>query len=236
MKTAQHIAIVTGGNRGIGFEICRKLVRRGIRVILTAREQADGQRAASQLIAESLPVEFHQLDVTDSKSVAQLGVFAKNVLRRVDILVNNAGIFIDKDQTAMTVPSETIRKTLETNVLGMWQVSQAIIPLMKAHNYGRVVNLSSGLGQLAFMEDGLYPSYRLSKTGVNALTRMFAGELKGTNVLVNAVCPGWVRTRMGGENAERSVEQGADAPVWLAMLPDGGPTGGLFRDREPIPW
>ncbi len=236
MKTAQKIAIVTGGNRGIGFEVCRQLAQQDIRVLLTARDEADGRRAAAQLKAEGLPVECYQLDVAAPSSVARLAAFATNMLQQVDILVNNAGVFIDNDQTALGAHLSIVRKTLETNVLGMWQVSQAIIPLMQAQGAGRVVNLSSGLGQLTFMEDGRYPGYRLSKTGVEALTRMLAGELKGTNILVNAVCPGWVRTRMGGENAERSVAEGAATPVWLATLPDGGPTGLLFRDREPIPW
>jgi NAD(P)-dependent dehydrogenase (short-subunit alcohol dehydrogenase family) len=157
----------------------------------------------------------------------------------LEILVNNAGILIDPlDPAAGSVfhtKVDTLRRTYETNVYGPLQLCQALIPLMQVRGYGRVVNISSGMGQLSEMNGG-YPGYRLSKTALNALTRIFADELKGTNILVNSVCPGWVRTDMGGPKASRSVEEGVYTIVWLATLPSGSPTGQFFRDRQPIPW
>jgi NAD(P)-dependent dehydrogenase (short-subunit alcohol dehydrogenase family) len=152
------------------------------------------------------------------------------------VLVNNAGIMIDPPGTRFLESKlDTYRDTLETNLFGPLQLSQAVVPLMKANRYGRIVNLSSGLGQLAEMGAGT-SAYRISKAALNALTRIVSSEFKDDDILVNSVCPGWVRTRMGGDNAPRSPEEGADTAVWLAMLPKGGPTGGFFRDRQPIPW
>ncbi len=231
-----RIAVVTGGNRGIGLEICRQLGRLGLEVVLTARDEVKGHAAAKQLDAEGLDVSFQQLDVTDPASVQQ---FTKDMLRYfkgIDVLVNNAAILPDEKQPALAVDLDVVRNTLETNVLGVWRLCQSIVPIMLKQHYGRVVNLSSGYGQLSEMDAANAPAYRLSKTAVNALTRLVAAECAGTNVLVNAVCPGWVRTDMGGPGAERPVEKGAETPVWLATLPDGGPTGALFRDRQPIAW
>ena len=154
-------------------------------------------------------------------------------------MVNNAAIALDfTGESAGSIfkaKISTIQQTIETNVYGPLLICQALIPLMQINNYGRVVNVSSGAGQLQDMQSG-YPAYRMSKTALNSLTRMFASELEGTNILVNSVCPGWVKTDMGGPNAPRTTEQGADTIVWLATLPDEGPTGGFFRDREAIAW
>jgi NAD(P)-dependent dehydrogenase (short-subunit alcohol dehydrogenase family) len=236
MDTAQRIGVVTGGNRGIGFEICRQLAGKGINVVLTARSAKQGELAAKTLQAESLNVIFHPLDVTDAGSIEALARHMDSTHGRCDILVNNAGIVVNGGGTSvLKEPMDAVRKTLETNVYGPLQLMQALVPLMRKNRYGRIVNLSSGLGQLTDMGDG-YPAYRLSKTGINALTRMFAAATEGANILVNSVCPGWVRTDMGGRNATSSVEQGADTAVWLATLGDGGPTGGLFRERKRVPW
>ncbi len=154
------------------------------------------------------------------------------------MLVNNAGIYIDyqaDSNSILNAKVDTLRQTIETNVYGVLQITQALIPLMKEQNYGRIVNVSSGMGQLNDMQGGS-PGYRVSKTALNALTRIFASELKGTNILVNSVCPGWVKTDMGGSEAPRTPEQGVDTIVWLATLPDGSATGGFFRDRQPIDW
>ena len=151
--------------------------------------------------------------------------------------MNNAGILIDESDLPSETNPKTIRTTLETNLLGPWRLCQALIPLMKRNEYGRIVNVSSGAGALSEMSGSLYaPAYSISKTALNALTIMLASELRGSNILVNAVCPGWVRTDMGGTSAPRSVEEGADTAVWLATLPDNGPTGGFFRDRTRIEW
>lgn len=239
MSATKRVAVVTGANRGIGFETCRQLAKREIRVILTSRDQAKGKAAAEKLQAEGLDVSYYPVDVADSESIERLAQFIKSEFGRLDILVNNAGVSLDStatpDGSIFNLKISTLHKTLETNTFGPLLLCQALIPLMKEHNYGRVVNVSSGAGQLSDMNTG-YPSYRISKTALNAVTRIFGNELKGTNILVNSVCPGWVKTDMGGSNAPRTLEQGTDTIVWLATLPDDGPTSGFFRDREPIPW
>lgn len=178
---------------------------------------------------------FHQLDVTDTRSIDRFARFAEETLKRTDVLVNNAGVSLDDGYSGFDVPLETLTVTLQTNLYGPLILSQRLIPLMKMNDYGRIVNLSSGMGQLTSMGGG-YPAYRISKAALNALSAVLARELSETNILVNSMCPGWVRTDMGGSHAPRSVEEGADTAVWLATLPDGGPTGGFFRDRRRIPW
>ncbi|MBD2541729.1 SDR family oxidoreductase [Coleofasciculus sp. FACHB-SPT36] len=235
----KKVAIVTGANRGLGFETCRQLAKRDIQVILTSRDEAKGKAAVEKLQAEGLEVVSHPLDVTSAESIEHLAQFIRNQFGRLDILVNNAGIardpLGDPEGSIFNTEVSTIRETMETNLHGPLMLCQALIPLMKEHQYGRVVNVSSGAGQLSDMNTG-FPAYRISKTALNALTRIFANELEGTNILVNSVCPGWVRTDMGGPNATRSVEQGVDTIMWLATLPDDGPTSGFFRDRQPIDW
>lgn len=234
MNNENTIAVVTGANRGIGFEICRQLARRGIQVIMSSRDEAKGEAAQQKLANQGLGVAYHQLDVTDSESIQRLANDIRQQYGRLDILINNAGILIDQ-RGVLDTDFDTVRTTMETNVYGPWRLAQALVPLMKSQQYGRIVNLSSGMGQLSDMGSGS-PAYRMSKTALNALTGMLATELRQTNILVNSMCPGWVRTDMGGAGAPRSVEQGADTAVWLATLPDGGPTGGFFRDREATPW
>ena len=232
----KRLAVVTGGNRGIGYEICRQLARKGLRVLLTSRDAEKGRAAQKKLEKEGLDVLHHQLDVANPASVAALAGCIESEYARVDVLVNNAGISVDKRSTSvLREKEETFRVTLETNFYGPLRMCQALVPLMQKNHYGRVVNLSSGFGQLDDMGDGT-PAYRVSKTALNALTRMVAKAVEGDNILVNSMCPGWVRTDMGGAGAPRTVEQGAETAVWLAMLPHDGPTGGFFRDKKPIPW
>jgi NAD(P)-dependent dehydrogenase (short-subunit alcohol dehydrogenase family) len=240
MSETGRIAVVTGGNRGIGFETCRQLAKRGLRVILAARDEARGRAAADRLRREGLEVEFAPLDVSDDASV---GTFARHVekeLGRVDVLVNNAGIMIDEAEGGgggtpgvARARIETLRRTMEVNVYGALRVTQALLPLMP-RNDARIINVSSGMGQLSDMNGG-WPAYRISKTALNALTRILADELRGTGIKVNSICPGWVKTDMGGPGATRTPEEGADTIVWLATARDT-PTGGFFRDRKPIPW
>jgi NAD(P)-dependent dehydrogenase (short-subunit alcohol dehydrogenase family) len=232
----KRIAVVTGGNKGIWFEICRQLAGEGVRVLLTSRDAARGNSAAGNLRAQKLDVLFHPLDVDSDDSVSAFREYLKKEHGRVDVLINNAGILADKHSTSiLKAPLDVFRATLETNFFGALRMCQALVPIMRRGHYGRIVNLSSGLGQLSDMGDGT-PAYRVSKTALNALTRMVATATDGEDILVNSVCPGWVRTDMGGPEAARSVDKGAETAVWLAMLPHGGPTGGFFRDREPIPW
>jgi NAD(P)-dependent dehydrogenase (short-subunit alcohol dehydrogenase family) len=238
MTTTQKVAVVTGGNRGLGFEASRQLAKKGYQVILTSRDEAKGKAAAQKLQAEGLNVIFHPLDVTNDESSQQLANFIRQQFGKLDVLVNNAAIYIDSQTSGNSVfdaKIDTLRQTTETNVYGVLRVTQALIELMKKQNYGRIVNVSSGAGQLTDMGSG-YPAYRISKTALNALTRIFSNELQGTNILVNSVCPGWVKTDMGGPNAPRTPEQGVDTIVWLATLPDGSATGGFFRDRQSIDW
>lgn len=237
MTAEKKIAVVTGANRGLGLETSRRLAAAGIKVILTSRSPAQGEAAAHRLREQALDVEYHPLDVTDDASVRDLAAFIQERFGRLDILVNNAGIYIDpsgdEDSSVFRTEVEVVQRTMDTNTFGALRVMQHLIPLMQGR--GNVVNVASGMGQLAEME-GRYTAYRISKTALNALTRIFADELGEAQVKVNSVCPGWVRTDMGGPDAPRSVEEGADTIVWLATLPPDGPSGGFFRDRTRIPW
>jgi NAD(P)-dependent dehydrogenase (short-subunit alcohol dehydrogenase family) len=227
-----RVALVSGGNRGIGLEICRQLAARGITVILGSRDEESGRTAADGLSGD---VVVHQLDVADEQSVARLASFVEEEFGRLDILVNNAGIANDEGQRGIDADLDRVREALEANLLGAWRLCEVAIPFMKEGAYGRIVNISTGLAALEDMGGGS-PAYRVSKTALNALTRILASELRGSGILVNSVCPGWVQTDMGGSGAPRPVEEGADTPVWAATLPNNGPTGGFFRDRRPIPW
>jgi NAD(P)-dependent dehydrogenase (short-subunit alcohol dehydrogenase family) len=232
----QKIAVVTGANRGLGFETSRQLAKQGIQVILTSRDEAKGKSAVEKLQSEGLNVLYCQLDVADANSVRNLAEFIRDRFGYLDILVNNAGKLIDSwTASVFDTKISTLQETIETNLYGPFYLCQALIPLMKVHKYGRVVNVSSGAGQLSDMQSG-YPAYRMSKTALNALTRILANELQGKNILINSVCPGWVKTDMGGSNATRTVEEGVETIVWLATLSDGSPSGLFWRDRQPIDW
>lgn len=235
MKREPPVALVTGANRGMGLETCRALAQRGYQVILTSRDQQLGQQAAQPFVQQGLSVTSFALDVTNEGSIQHLQRVLEERFGGVDVLVNNAAIYPDKGRSVLEVEPETFRATMETNFYGPLRLCQAWVPGMITRGYGRVVNVSSRAGQLSAMGD-FAPAYSASKAALNALTRMVADAARGSNVLVNAVDPGWVRTRMGGPAASRSVELGADTIVWLATLPDGGPTGGFFHDRQPIPW
>jgi NAD(P)-dependent dehydrogenase (short-subunit alcohol dehydrogenase family) len=236
----EQIALITGSNRGIGFETAKQLAMKKIQVILTFRNSANGEAAVRKLAKDGVKkVVSIELDVSNQVSVDKLSDEVEKSFGRLDILVNNAAILIDKDNvTASNADLETVKATLETNLIGAWRMCKAFIPLMKKNSFGRIVNVSSGSGEFEYMatSGGYWPAYSVSKTSLNALTVMLASELKGTNILVNAVCPGWVRTDMGGSNATRSVEEGAATPVWLATLADGGPTGHNYYDKKQISW
>ncbi len=237
-ETMKRVALVTGANRGIGLEICRQLGAAGYAVVLTARDAERGAKAARTLCDEGLDARFHALDVAssgDAGNAADAAQFVERELGRLDALVNNAAVAIDPEATLETVDLDVVRRTLEVNLLGALSCCQAFLPMMRRQEYGRIVNVSSGRGSFSKLAAG-GPSYRISKTALNALTVILADEVGGTNILVNAMTPGWVRTRLGGIKAPRSTAEGAETAVWLATLPDDGPRGRFFRDREDFPW
>ena len=236
----EKIAIVTGGNRGMGFETCRQLGRLGFKVILCCRDPSVGELAAAKLRNEGLSVEDFRLDLTRPEEIAALVMHARRFLRRVDVLVNNAGIYLEIGGTtvnarisAFDARLEVVRAILETNLIGPFALSQGIIALMRDQGHGRVVSVTSAMGQLSEMGGGA-PGFRLAAVGINGMTKIFAEELRGTDVLVNSVDPGWVRTH--SPDATRSIKDGVATTVWLATLPIGGPSGQFFRDKQPIPW
>ncbi len=229
---SKKIALVTGANKGIGFEACRQLAKNDFKVILTARDQKKGMKAAETLQKENLDIVFHQLDITDEKSIDVAFSFIKKEFGKLDVLVNNAAILIDPKETS---DIDAIRKTFDTNTLGSYRMCKAALPLMIKNNYGRIINISSGMGQLSDMGSG-YPAYRISKTALNAVTRIFASETSSYNIKVNSMCPGWVKTDMGGQNAPRTPTLATETIVWLATLPAQGPSGTFFRDKKKIEW
>ncbi len=236
--SAKPVALITGAYRGLGLETCRQLAMAGYRVILTARRPEAGKAAVDTLVREGLEAEFQPLDVTCAEQIESLAEHIKRTYGRLDVLVNNAGIFPDAEpgkaaNNAMEADPQTLLAGFETNTLGPFRLCQAMIPLMGRH--GRIVNVSSGMGQLSEMNGGS-PAYRLSKTALNAVTRIFAEELQGSDIKVNSICPGWVRTQMGGEAAPLSVSEGAQGIVWAATLPADGPSGGFFRHGQRIDW
>jgi NAD(P)-dependent dehydrogenase (short-subunit alcohol dehydrogenase family) len=230
------IAIVTGGNRGLGREIARQLMKADAFVVVGCRDQPKCDAALEDLRREGPNVDAFPLDVNDTRMVKR---FVEQVGKQhgsPSILVNNAGVYPEATSSRVVdTPTSIWRETFETNLFGAVRMCREVVPLMRKLRFGRVVNISSGLGQLHQMGEGS-PAYRVSKAALNALTRTLAAEVAGTGILVNSMSPGWVKTDMGGDDAPRSVEEGADTAVWLCLLPSNGPTGQFFRDRKPIPW
>jgi NAD(P)-dependent dehydrogenase (short-subunit alcohol dehydrogenase family) len=224
------VAVVTGGNRGIGLEVCRQLADLGYDVVLGSRDLGKGEDAAARL-GES--VRACRLDVADDTSVRAAAAWVADRYGRCDALVNNAAILYDTWARASSADLAEIHTAMETNLFGAWRTTLAFLPMLRAAQ-GRVVNVSSESGSLASMGGGT-PAYSVSKASLNALTRMLAAELRPAGVLVNAVCPGWTATDMGGHGG-RPVAEGAASVVWAVTLPDDGPSGGFFRDGRPVPW
>jgi NAD(P)-dependent dehydrogenase (short-subunit alcohol dehydrogenase family) len=228
-----RVVLVTGANRGIGHELARQLAVRGDAVVLTARDLAKAEQATAALPGHER-VLARRLDVTDPASIQQVAAHLDRRYGRLDVLVNNAAIHYDTWQQATTADLQIVREALEVNLLGAWQTSLTLLPLLRASGHGRIVNVSSEAGSLASMDGGT-PAYNVSKVALNALTRMLASDLRRDRILVNAVCPGWVATDMGGPGG-RPVAEGAASVLWAVDLPDDGPTGGFYRDGRPVPW
>ena len=228
----QKIALVTGAYRGLGLETGKQLLSKGHLVIFTGRNLAKVNAAITDLGANA---RAQELDVNSTESVAAVKGWVEQEFGRLDILVNNAGINYDTWHNAENADLQEVQQTIDTNLMGAWRMAQAFIPMMRKQGQGRIVNVSSGAGALNGMGGGT-PGYSASKAAMNVLTIKLAADLAGTDILINSVCPGWVRTEMGGPSAPRSVEEGATGITWLAELPKKGPSGKFFRDQKEIDW
>ncbi len=235
MSDDERVALVTGANRGLGLETTRRLAAEGYRVLMASRDEAKGRAAAESLGELAERVTVVALDVTDRAAVDALAAHVKAEYGRLDVLVNNAGIMPDKGRSFFDTDPEVARRCFETNTLGAFHMCQAFVPLMRERDCGRVVNVSTGMAQLSDMNGGAV-AYRMSKAALHALTRVVHDETRGTYIKVNAVCPGWVQTDMGGPEASRTVEEGVDGIFWLATLRNDGPSGGFFRDCKQLDW
>ncbi|MBV8957076.1 MAG: SDR family NAD(P)-dependent oxidoreductase [Solirubrobacterales bacterium] len=231
MSELSPVAVVTGGSRGLGLEVCRQLAGAGYLVVLGSRDHAKGEQAAAGLGSGIVPVE---LDVSNDRSVGRAAERIRAELGRCDVLVNNAAIDYDTDARGISADLDRVHRAMETNLFGAWRTTLALLPMIRRSPRGRIVNVSSESGSLARMGAGT-PAYQISKAALNALTRTLAAELRRDRILVNATCPGWTATDMGGRGG-RPVADGAASILWAVQLNDDGPTGGFFRDGRPLPW
>jgi NAD(P)-dependent dehydrogenase (short-subunit alcohol dehydrogenase family) len=237
----KRVALVTGANRGLGFEISHQLAKQGVKIVMGVRDAMKGQVAANRLLQDGLDVEFQYLDVTDTESIETIRGYLDETYGKLDILINNAGACLDSGKQPSEVNLDIIRQTLEINFIGAVAITQALLPLILQSEAGRIVNMSSGRGSLTQHGDSNYHyaktlAYNSSKTALNSFTVMLAAELKDTTIKVNSADPDWCRTDMGTGMATHSAEEGADTPVWLATLSSDGCTGGFFNSRNRIPW
>ena len=238
---SSRIAVITGANRGLGFAAARALAQKNYHTILTARSQEKTDKAAGKLISEGLEVEGAVIDVADSKSIASFFDGLEKTHGRLDVLINNAGIMLEKGGSAnfsalsiLNTDPEIILEAFQNNTLSAYHMIRMALPLMQKEGYGRIVNVSSGMGGLTEMGGG-YPAYRISKAAMNAITRFVSQEVGG-DIKINSVCPGWVKTDMGGGSASREIDEGVAGIVWAATLENDGPNGGFFRDGKSILW
>jgi NAD(P)-dependent dehydrogenase (short-subunit alcohol dehydrogenase family) len=230
----EKIALVTGTNRGIGLEISKQLAAKGITVIMTARNMQAGRPLVNEFRQQWKNVWFHQLNVTDEKSIQDIYEYLNNRWGKLDILINNAGVFLDERKSALDLDIDSMRTTMETNLYGPLKLVQVMLPLLKNSEGARIINISSTMGQFSTM-GGLSGAYRISKTALNALTVILYAELSSYGIIVNSVHPGWVKTDMGGPNAIKSIEEGADTAVWISTA-DEVPNGKFLCERKIIEW
>jgi NAD(P)-dependent dehydrogenase (short-subunit alcohol dehydrogenase family) len=235
MTNNQKVALVTGGNRGIGLELCKQLAENGFRVLLGCRDIEKGKAAAAKLKESSFDVTPVELDVHNPDTLKKAVHVVGNSFGKLDVLINNAGVFPDRNYSLVELESGILEGAMGTNFFGPYHMIRSFLPLMEKNNYGRIINVSSGFGQMREMSHPGNGSYKISKLALNGLTQVLASEVSG-NIKINAVCPGWVRTDMGGPNAPRSVEEAAQSILWLTEIKEDGPNGGFFRDGEEISW
>ena len=247
--STQKIAVITGSYKGLGFEISRQLaIKTQMQVIITARKQEQADEAKQKLDSMGLTADAYVLDVTRDDSVQQFTEWLQQTHKRVDVLINNAGVnpyHSSEEASILTAKPDIFLETINTNAVGMLRMSQAIIPLMQQQNYGRIVNVSTEMASLSLMARDVYPvspSYRASKVVMNAIAVLLTRELAGSNILINAYSPGWMKTDIGGPDAPFTVEEGAETAVYLATLPDEGPNGQFFAEMRKfggpvtLPW
>jgi NAD(P)-dependent dehydrogenase (short-subunit alcohol dehydrogenase family) len=235
MSQDKQVAFVTGGNRGIGYELVKQLALKGFKVILASRDPKMGHEAAQKLKGLDLDVSFVMMDVDDQESIRQAAITVNEKYGRLDVLINNAGLYFDENEKLLTMDPSILEKTMRTNFFGAYYVIHSFMPLMEKQRYGRIINVSSELGAMRDMSVQGAGSYKLSKLALNGLTQLVAAEIKG-DIKINAVCPGWVSSDMGGPSAPRTPKQAAESILWLATIGPEGPNGGFFRDGKPIGW
>lgn len=228
------IALISGANRGIGLETGKQLLELGWNVVFTARNMHEGRPLINKLREKWKSAWFHQLDVTDEQSISDVAEYVEDTCGRLDVLINNAGIMIEENHKIMNVELDDLHKTMATNLYGPLMLTRTMLPFFKDSKDARVINVSSRMGQLSGMEGG-HAAYRISKAALNALTIVMAKELEDDGIRVNTICPGWVRTDMGGPDANKSIEKGADTAVWLVTA-DKIENGKFYADRKVIPW
>ncbi|WP_338443798.1 SDR family oxidoreductase [Bacillus spizizenii] len=235
MSQDKQVVLVTGGNRGIGYELAKQLGVNGFKVILASRDPVLGPEAAQKLRASGLDVSFVLIDVEDQESIRQAVITVNEQYGRLDVLINNAGVYLDKNEKLLYMDPSILEKTMAINFFGAYHVMRPFIPLMEKQGYGRIINVSSEYGAVSEMSDQGVGAYKLSKLALNGLTRLAAAEIKG-DIKINAVDPGWVSTDMGGPSAPRTPKEAAESILWLATIGPDGPNGEFFRDRERIDW
>ncbi|PLS08911.1 SDR family NAD(P)-dependent oxidoreductase [Neobacillus cucumis] len=235
MSHDKQVALVTGGNRGIGNELVKQLALNDFKVILASRDPEMGHEAAQQLKELDLDVSYIEMDVTNQVSIQQAAITINKKFGRLDVLINNAGVYLDENEKLLAMEPFVLEKTMATNFLGVYYCVRSFIPLMEKHGYGRIINVSSEYGAISEVSNPGVGAYKLSKFALNGLTRLIAAEIDG-DIKINAVDPGWVSTDMGGPSAPRTPKQAAESILWLATIGPEGPSGGFFRDGKPISW
>ncbi|MFP9130307.1 SDR family oxidoreductase [Niallia sp. BSM11] len=235
MFTDSKVALVTGGNRGIGYELVRQLALKGFKVILTSRDSKKGLEAVKKLRKSNLEVSFLEMDVNNHESIRQAAITVDQHFGRLDVLINNAGVYLDEDDSLLTMDPAILEKTMETNFFGAYYTIQSFLPLMEKYGYGRIINISSDYGRLSQLTSPEVGAYKLSKFALNGLTQLIAGEVKD-DIKVNAADPGWVSTDMGGTSAPTTPKQAAESILWLTAIGSDGPSGKFFRGKNSIDW